>query len=450
MLFSASVRTFLYKNRNHPVLPPIGPNYVRRAVGGREFGTSTFYLFSTFLENSSLRNAFLSQLRNFESHRSVLQRNLTFQWFKSEMAKIRTFLKNHSFHIVRTCTQQCECVVAHRIRRAQQIFSLYTGLWDEVALREFGRRLRQQLTRKGKELFLSAVGVCAFDWDRDRIPNEEMLRYTAELEETSNLFETRKKRSVCSCPDKNCCECSCSGSIPGSTEAVRSDWLPFIEEDDVLIWRKQEDKMRGLYAYKVYGKYNDVSAQAFLQAQIDTDYRKEWDNTAVTLKIIDSEPTSNSDVIYWEMQWPKLFSNRDYVFNRRYMVCIEKNVIIIVNKCVEHPGCPEKPENHRVKEYWSYMVIKPFTHFNEPGIEFVLTYFDNPGVSIPSALSAWVAMTGLPDFLSRLRAAARELASRATVVKADTPVETNNLQGTEEIVDRNNFFQKLNAARLFL
>ncbi|XP_049811669.1 stAR-related lipid transfer protein 7, mitochondrial isoform X2 [Schistocerca nitens] len=415
MLFSASVRTFLYRNRNHPVLPPIGPNYVRRAIGGREFGTSTFYLFSTFLDNSSMRNAFLSQLRSFESHRNVLQRNLTFQWFMSEMAKIRTFLKNHSFHIVRTCTQQCECVVAHRIRRAQQIFSLYTRLWDEVALRELGRRLRQQLTRKGKELFLSAVGVCAFHWDRDRIPDDEMLRYTAELEETSNLFETIKKRSVCSCPDKNCCECSCSGS----TEAV-------------------------------YGKYSDVSAQAFLQAQIDTDYRKEWDNTAVTLKIIDSEPTSNSDVIYWEMQWPKLFSNRDYVFNRRYMICVEKNVIIIVNKCVEHPGCPEKPENHRVKEYWSYMVIKPFTHFNEPGIEFVLTYFDNPGVSIPSALSAWVAITGLPDFLSRLRAAARQLASRATVVKADTPVETNNLQGTEEIVDRNNFFQKLNAARLFL
>lgn len=450
MLLSASIRTFLYRNRNHPVLHPIGPNYVHRAIGGRDFGTTTFYLFSTFLENSSLRSAFLSHLRNFESHRSLLHRNVAFQWLKSEMSRIRTFLKNHSFHIVRTCTQQCECVVAHRIRRAQQIFNLYTRLWDEVALREFGRRLRQQLARKGKELLLSTVGVCVFSWDKDRIRDEEMLRYTAELEETSHLFNARKKCSTCSCVDKNHCECSASSYIAESTEEARSEWLPFIEEDDVLIWRKQEDQMRGLYAYKVYAKYSDVSAQAFLQAQIDTDYRKEWDNTAVTLKIIDSEPTSNSDVIYWEMRWPKLFSNRDYVFNRRYMVCVEKNVIIIVNKCVEHPNCPEKPENHRVKEYWSYMVIKPFTHFNEPGIEFVLTYFDNPGVSIPSALSAWVAMTGLPDFLSRLRAAARELASRAPVSKTDVPSETNHLQGTEEIVDRNNFFQRLNAARLFL
>jgi hypothetical protein len=30
----------------------------------------------------------------------------------------------------------------------------------------------------------------------------------------------------------------------------------------------------------------------------------------------------------------------------------------------------------------------------QPGVEFVLTYFDNPGLSIPSAVSTWVAMTG--------------------------------------------------------
>lgn len=48
----------------------------------------------------------------------------------------------------------------------------------------------------------------------------------------------------------------------------------------------------------------------------------------------------------------------------------------------------------RVQSYWSYMVIKPCTSFNEPGIEFGLTYFDDPGVNIPSAVTAWVAMSG--------------------------------------------------------
>ncbi|CAG2064273.1 unnamed protein product, partial [Timema podura] len=47
----------------------------------------------------------------------------------------------------------------------------------------------------------------------------------------------------------------------------------------------------------------------------------------------------------------------------------------------------------------------------QPGIEFSLTYFDDAGVSIPSSVTAWVAMSGLPDFMSRLRQAAREFYS---------------------------------------
>ena len=40
------------------------------------------------------------------------------------------------------------------------------------------------------------------------------------------------------------------------------------------------------------------------------------------------------------------------------------------------------------------MVIKPCTDFSEPGIEFGLTYFDDPGVNIPAAVTAWVAISG--------------------------------------------------------
>lgn len=49
----------------------------------------------------------------------------------------------------------------------------------------------------------------------------------------------------------------------------------------------------------------------------------------------------------------------------------------------------------RVKSYWSYMVIRPYTEFNKPGIEFGLTYFDDPGVSVPSPITSWVALRGL-------------------------------------------------------
>lgn len=54
-----------------------------------------------------------------------------------------------------------------------------------------------------------------------------------------------------------------------------------------------------------------------------------------------------------------------------------------------------KSVRNRVKTYWSYMVIKPYTEFHERGIEFGLTYFDDPGVAVPSAVTAWVALRGL-------------------------------------------------------
>lgn len=52
--------------------------------------------------------------------------------------------------------------------------------------------------------------------------------------------------------------------------------------------------------------YDDVSAEEFLHVQTDTEYRKIWDKTAISLNIIDTDPVhrNKSHIIYWEMQWP--------------------------------------------------------------------------------------------------------------------------------------------------
>lgn len=61
--------------------------------------------------------------------------------------------------------------------------------------------------------------------------------------------------------------------------------------------------------------YPDVSAEDFLFVQMDIDYRKEWDNTAVSLDVIESDVAqgSNSQVMYWEMLWPvsKILMSRE-------------------------------------------------------------------------------------------------------------------------------------------
>lgn len=54
----------------------------------------------------------------------------------------------------------------------------------------------------------------------------------------------------------------------------------------------------------MYGVYNDVSADDFLEAFLDIKERKTWDTHVVDLHIIASDPKSNSDLIYWETKWP--------------------------------------------------------------------------------------------------------------------------------------------------
>jgi hypothetical protein len=105
-----------------------------------------------------------------------LHARATLLWYiKQGMLRIPLSLKEQSVQIVRVCTQQCEWVLAHRIRRGQQIFRLYSKLWDEVALKELMKKMRLQLSRRGKEFLLTAAGMSVFNWEKERIPDEEVL-----------------------------------------------------------------------------------------------------------------------------------------------------------------------------------------------------------------------------------------------------------------------------------
>lgn len=102
------------------------------------------------------------------------------------------------------------------------------------------------------------------------------------------------------------------------------------------------------------------------------------------------------------MLWPKLFSNRDYVFMRKCFIDRKNNIILICCKSVDHPKFPVNPHLQRVNDYWSYMVIKPTTAFNQKGFEFSLTYYDNPGIRIPKYITNYVSQRQLPEFIKQL------------------------------------------------
>ena len=115
-----------------------------------------------------------------------------------------------------------------------------------------------------------------------------------------------------------------------------------MERKDILVWRKEHRSKKGLYHYKLYGKFDDVTVWEFLAVQLDlSQYRRGWDTSTAVCKevevqqrtkssliiegdtpasldkdgIRDSDSTSannNSEalVYYWEVQYPAFFSNR--------------------------------------------------------------------------------------------------------------------------------------------
>ncbi|XP_050316198.1 stAR-related lipid transfer protein 7, mitochondrial-like [Anthonomus grandis grandis] len=352
---------------------------------------------------------------------SVLKRQF-FDWGKSADLKLRLerlidkarackkilLSKSNPEKALRSWIQQFECVFAQRVRRGQQMICLYSKWWEERALREFLRAWRSNFNRHGRELMVGALGVSVFNWDEERIKDEEFMEHLDDLkyinvlkEETICLSCAKEQRST---KNTRICECGTSGV----TNKTYENWVPFIEKDDLVVWRRPHGT-EGLFEYKVYGSYHDVTAEDFLNVQVDTNYRKDWDTTAVKLEIgeRDTKEDSNSDILYWEMQWPRLFVNRDYVFNRRFKVFRDSQTIVIINKTTEYAKFPKYPDKFRVEEYWSCMVIRPYENMNELGIEFSLTYFDNPGVNIPGSITTWVAKSAMPDYLSKLRSASR-------------------------------------------
>lgn len=257
-------------------------------------------VFDALKINKYVRNTVQLILNNNGRLHKFLRSSLLF-WPRS--------LQHESATVLRVWTHQCECVVAQKLRRGHQMFTLYSKLWEERALREFLKTFRQQLTRKSKALMFGAIGIVSstsYDWDANRIPEQEIRTHLDELAYVGRL----KERTRCdACMRKGDTKNSCSHCRGYNKKRVHEDrgfdeWVLFIERTDLTVWRRLHAS--GCFEYKVYGSYRDVSTEDFLNVQIDTNYRRKWDETAVTLEIVEKDPsaTSHSDIVYWEMAWP--------------------------------------------------------------------------------------------------------------------------------------------------
>ena len=76
------------------------------------------------------------------------------------------------------------------------------------------------------------------------------------------------------------CQCKDSPSSVYGRLSEDCDWTPFIERKDILVWRREHPARKGMYEYKMYGSFDDVTAEEFLSVQLDmSEFRLTWDKS---------------------------------------------------------------------------------------------------------------------------------------------------------------------------
>ena len=98
------------------------------------------------------------------------------------------------------------------------------------------------------------------------------------------------------------------GTLAEDCEDSDTCWSPFLERKDVLVWRREHPDHRGLYAYKMYGRFDDVTAKEFLEVQMDlSEFRLQWDISTAQCHIINEskEVTHKSRVMQCPMDEQK-------------------------------------------------------------------------------------------------------------------------------------------------
>lgn len=92
----------------------------------------------------------------------------------------------------------------------------------------------------------------------------------------------------------------------------------------------------------MYGTYDDVSLSSFMEVQLNSSYRTDWDDTALELKVLNSHEDSNSDLLYWLVKFPVSFT--DIVVN--FLTLLERHQMYRITCNILLCSCPRLPCQH--------------------------------------------------------------------------------------------------------
>ncbi|CAG0912354.1 unnamed protein product [Notodromas monacha] len=313
--------------------------------------------------------------------------------------------------MMRLLARHCEFLATQRIRRTSQIVLLYSKIWNETAIQKMVERLRHEAGNRGKMLLLGAALLEAqYDWKREHIKKEDLEALFNEFEETRTLLD---EHSCKHCGHRRVFDkhvswatyCSCRQKMKVTKN--RDSWEPFLERSDVVIWRRPVSTRN--FEYRVFGRYDDVCAGSWFRINADDKKRQDWDDTCLEIRQVDIHPETNTQVLYWRSQYPFPMSNRDYVFKKNFIIDRKRRMALIFNHDTEHPGIPERKDHVRIKHYKSVIVVRPITDFHQDGMEFCISYVDDPGVELPEIFISYVTVQGFPNYVDKMRSAAKKL-----------------------------------------
>ncbi|KAI6214467.1 START domain-containing protein [Aphelenchoides besseyi] len=191
--------------------------------------------------------------------------------------------------------------------------------------------------------------------------------------------------------------------IPGS------DWEKIIYENDLTVYRRWINE-NGVYEYRCAGTYRDISAENFLRAQTDIEYRKKWD-ASVIMKTYDD----GTEVIKWIHKFPRPMNARIYVYKRQIFLDPKSQTIRVESEALNPQEWPNDPSDSsvvRVEYYKSELMVHAHTSYNENGFDYVLTYCDQPKAKIPGPAYNWILNYGGPYFLQQVYTAAKDLSEK--------------------------------------
>ena len=78
-----------------------------------------------------------------------------------------------------------------------------------------------------------------------------------------------------------------------------------------------------------------------------------------------------------------MLSNPMIIVTPSIQVDRKNNMMILTARSIDHPSYPATNDYVRVQEYRSQMFIRPHKSFDEKGFDYVMSYFDDPQLSVP-------------------------------------------------------------------